>query len=169
MWMAGPNAESRLILVVDPDTEGRRALRQALVRRGFDVVNAGSGLMALELVQRMGDRFRAIVLDPDLPEISGLVVAETLRQFRPGFPVICVSRAGAALGSERGGGCLAKPVDEAELALRIEAVSAGRESNWEGGSGAPDDVAERARARYEATGDLVEAAFELARGMPGEP
>jgi DNA-binding response OmpR family regulator len=165
----GPNADSRLMLVVDHDPESRLALRRALVRRGYDVVNAGSGVVALELVQRMGERFRAVLVDLELPGISGVVVAETLRRFRPEVPVVCMRRALASRVAGAAGGCLSKPIDEDELAALVEAACARRASNWVGDAGAPTQAVELARARFEATGDLVEAAFELAKGMPEEP
>jgi len=64
-------------------------------------------------------------------------------------------------------GCLAKPLQADELDTQLGAIRAGIGIGWEGLMGMVDEEAvARAKARYSLQADLVEAALELARGLP---
>lgn len=158
---------SKLVLVIGEDPEARRSIRPLLECRGYDVVYTSSGFAALELIQRMPANFRLVLTELDLRGLPGTALIETLRLFRPDLPVLCMStRRAAAVGSD----CLQKPLVEAELDAQLAAVeqelAAGQ---WEGPLFTSDDSAvARAKARYAIAGDLVEAAMELARGLPSE-
>ena len=66
-----------LLLVVDDSDEMRALLQQQLAARGYEVVTAADGEQALELVsERQPD---AILLDHELPGLSGLDVLARLR------------------------------------------------------------------------------------------
>lgn len=155
-------AESRrLVLLVDDDVESRRHARHLLELQGMDVVQASNGIAALELIQRLPQHFRIVLTDLDLPGISGAVLSETLRLFRPELPALCMSSRAVAnmLDGRR---CLAKPLHGPDLAAAME--NGGHLGGGEHGSTFSDIWVARARARYAAVGDLVEAALELARG-----
>jgi CheY-like chemotaxis protein len=160
----GPN-DRRLVLLVDPEVETRRQARHLLELRGMDVVQASNGMAALELVQRLPKSFRLVLTELDLPGISGNVVVETLRLFRPDLPVLCISRTWVAAGVPSKG-CLFKPLRSEEL----EAALVDGHTGWEppGMEGISESVAARVRAQFAIGGDLVEAALELARAAEGE-
>jgi CheY-like chemotaxis protein len=167
--MGEPNRieHHRLILLVDDDVESRRHARHILELRGLEVVQVSNGIAALELIQRLPQRFRLVLTELDLPGISGTVLAETLRIFRPDLPTLCMSSRAAA-GAADGRRCLAKPLQGPDLEMALENGQAGHESErW---PPFPEAWVARARARYTAVGDLVEAALELARaaGADGE-
>ena len=77
------------ILVVDDSTYARRILRQTLEQAGYDVVEAGSGLGALESFSL--ERPDLILLDLTMEDMSGLEVLEQLRQSGNQVPVIVIS------------------------------------------------------------------------------
>lgn len=164
--MAGwEGAVPGLVLVIDHDTDARRVLRRALESWGFDVVQAGTGIVGLELIQRLPDRFRFVLVDLDLPGLPGRAVVETLVRLRPELPVVCVSAAYAVTGAPVAG-CLSKPLEESRLERQVQEILAGGGDPWVSQTAVAPNVVARVRARYETTGDLVEAAIALAQAMP---
>ena len=164
-----PKSGSRsLVLVIAGDNDGRRAIRNMFDNLGFDVVHASTGLVGLELIQRLPRSFQLVLTDLDLPGVSGVVIMETLRLFRPELPVLCMEEAKAvgALAGPRG--CLSKPLQMEELRTQAHAALANA-APWEPGADAASEQAIlRARARYAEAKSLVHAALELARGSREE-
>lgn len=66
-------------LVVDDSRVMRAILSKALVEFGFEVAQAASGREALETMDREGITFTLVLLDWNMPEISGIEVLEKLR------------------------------------------------------------------------------------------
>jgi CheY-like chemotaxis protein len=158
----------RLVLLVDDDVESRRHARHLLELHGMEVVQASNGVAALELIQRLPQSFRLVLTDLDLPGISGTVLSETLRIFRPDLPTLCMSSRAAA-GTLDGRRCLAKPLQSGpDLQTALE--NGYFADQTEHGPSFPEAWVARARARYAAMGDLVEAVLGLARaaGPDGE-
>jgi two-component system cell cycle sensor histidine kinase/response regulator CckA len=79
------------ILVVDDDDGVRRVIAKLLTVIGFEVTEASGGAMAIELFESRLPRFRMVVLDWIMPELSGEQVLRRLRQVDPDVPVILVS------------------------------------------------------------------------------
>jgi signal transduction histidine kinase len=81
-----------LVLIVDDDEAARFAKASVLRRAGFDVLQAGTGREGLTIsAERSPD---VIVLDVNLPDMSGFEVARQLRDSssgRPGVPILQVS------------------------------------------------------------------------------
>jgi DNA-binding response OmpR family regulator len=157
--------QGRLVLLIDDDPATRAVVRPVLVRYGLELVQARTGVAALELLQRMPGSFRMAVISVELPGVSGAVLLETLRLFRPKLALVCLAAATSAMAEAAI--CLPKPVTATELRTEMEAALAGP-----AGHRAPVASAAaiaRAEARFAASGNLLEAARELARGMPGEP
>lgn len=103
------------VLLVDDQELVRRAAARLLAAAGHDVVCAGSGAEALD-VYRAGPRPDVVVLDLDMPEMTGDECLAHLRELDPEARVVVLTgscdegrrqallRAGAV-------GCLQKPVD----------------------------------------------------------
>ena len=167
MGDAGRIEDRRLVLLVDDDVDSRRHARHLLEQQGIEVVQASNGIAALELIQRLPERFRLVLTELDLPGISGAVLSETLRIFRPDLRTLCMSSRTLA-GVVNGWRCLVKPLQGPDL----QAALTGGDSLdlAEPGPAFPAEWVARARARYAVAGDLVEAALELARaaGPDGE-
>lgn len=69
-------SERQTILIVEDDEDLRRLLRTALALAGYDVVEAGDGLEALQRIEEAPPRL--VVLDLMLPGFSGVMVREEL-------------------------------------------------------------------------------------------
>ena len=152
---------SSLALVIDDDVNVRRSIRELLESRGYDVVHASNGLAGLELIQRLPSSFGLVLVELDVRGLPGAVVVETLRIFRPDLPVMCMSgRRVVALPS----GCLRKPIEPEELDQLMRSVR-NPAAGWE--LGADEGSIAVARARYAEGADLVGAALELSKGLPG--
>src|SRR5215207_9827946 len=116
-----------LLLVVDDSDTMRGLLELQLTQRGYEVVTAADGERALELVaERRPD---AILLDHELPGLSGLEVLERLRadDGLAAMPVIMLTsehEQSLLLTSLRAGAHdhLRKPFDPAELEARVAAA-----------------------------------------------
>jgi two-component system, OmpR family, KDP operon response regulator KdpE len=76
------------VLVVDDDHQIREALRRGLQARGYDVLTAGNGETALDVLA--GASVDVIVLDLGLPGIDGHEVIRRLRSFSD-VPVVVLS------------------------------------------------------------------------------
>ncbi|HEX9244123.1 MAG TPA: response regulator [Anaeromyxobacter sp.] len=115
------------ILVVDDDCDQRDAFAELLTRVGYDVVAAGDGLEAFELLGA-GLRPTVIVLDLAMPRMSGWAFLERLRGAeRSSIPVLVTS--GEARGPAPAGAdaCLEKPIDAAVFRSLVGRLhSAGR-------------------------------------------
>lgn len=153
-----------LMLLVDEDPITRNLLRPLLRPHGLEVVQARAGVAALELLQRVAARFRLVVVSLELPDFPGAVLLETLRLFRPGMATICITASAESLNGD--GGCLAKPLRTEDLRARIAGALAGSPIPSPVGAVAPEVVA-RAKSAFALSASLLEAARELARGMPG--
>lgn len=154
-----------LALLIDAEPATRSLTRPLLLLYGLEVIQARSSIAALELLQRLPQRFRLVLVSFEMPDLSGAVLLETLRLFRPSLPTLCMSAAERV--SAGPGSCLAKPLRADELQPQIAEALAGRLSPPIGAAASSDAVA-RATAAFAASASLREAARELARGMPDE-
>jgi two-component system KDP operon response regulator KdpE len=76
------------VLVVDDDHQIREALRRGLKARGYEVLSAGNGETALDILS--GASVDVVVLDLGLPGIDGQDVIRRLRSFSD-VPVVVLS------------------------------------------------------------------------------
>ena len=77
------------ILVVDAQEDFREVLRSVLRAYGHEVVTAAAGKEALQCVDRSLPS--VVLLDPALPDKSGLDVLAKLRALAPHLPIVIVS------------------------------------------------------------------------------
>jgi two-component system, OmpR family, KDP operon response regulator KdpE len=112
------------ILVVDDEPQLRRALRATLCALGFVVEDAETGEAALESIRNT--RFDLILLDINLPGISGLETCRAIRS-RSDVGILMLTVRNRAkdkidaldLGAD---GYLTKPFDVNELLARVRAT-----------------------------------------------
>jgi two-component system, cell cycle sensor histidine kinase and response regulator CckA len=79
------------ILLVE-DEEGLRALNaRGLISRGYNVIEAGNGVEALEVLQREGGHVDLVVSDVVMPEMDGPALLKELRQRNAEIKFIFVS------------------------------------------------------------------------------
>jgi len=112
------------ILVVDDDPGVLEVVRFALEKAGFTVAEASDGREALERARALAPRL--IVLDVNMPELSGTDVCRTLRA-ESDVPIVFLSSADdeidRVLGLEMGGDdYITKPFSTRELVARVKAV-----------------------------------------------
>ena len=79
------------ILLVEDEPLVRHMVRRALESRGYTVLEAGSGLEAVQLSNAHDAPIHLLLTDVVLPELNGREVAETLEQLRPGIRVLYMS------------------------------------------------------------------------------
>ena len=80
----------RVLLVEDEDVVRSFAAR-ALSRQGYEVLEAGTGAEALELMQREQRRVDLVVSDVIMPEMDGPTLLKELRKSKPDLKFIFVS------------------------------------------------------------------------------
>lgn len=123
----------QMIMVIDDEVTIREVVRKYLELEGFEVVEAGSGLEALNLVKEK--RPDLVILDVMLPGIDGFSIARSLRnteEFAPlslkgDIPIVMLTArtgetdriAGFELGADD---YVVKPFSPRELVARVKAV-----------------------------------------------
>ena len=86
---SGPIAQPR-ILIIDDSEPTAKALSAVLRRADYDTAVAHRGFEGIE--QARAGSFAAAVVDIHLPDLSGLVVSQKLREILgPGTPIIVLS------------------------------------------------------------------------------
>ena len=131
--MTQPHAR---VLVVDDNDAGRYVLTRTLKVAGYDVREAASGRTALDAMTEGPD---LVVLDVNLPDLSGIDVARHLRADPDlaGTPVLMVSAArltdgDRAHGLEGGADAyLTHPIDPAVLLATVRSLLRVRRAEWE--------------------------------------
>ncbi len=113
------------ILVVEDDTHICDVVVYILGQAGFEVESAGDGKAGLAAFRRRTPDL--VVLDLNLPHLSGLELFQVMRRDQPGLPVVmltCLSDAvDRIVGLEMGADdYVTKPFNARELAARVKAV-----------------------------------------------
>lgn len=160
--------ETKLVLLIDADPATRDVVRPLLAPRRLELVQVRNGVSGLEILQRLPDRFRLAIVNLEMPGLSGAVLIETLRLCRPGLPVVCLTSAERTALAAANSNCLSKPVRPTELHAQMEDAFAGIHQSVTAVAVDPEALA-RAKAAFAASGNLLDAARELVRGMPSEP
>jgi diguanylate cyclase (GGDEF)-like protein len=159
------NVVGARLLIVDDIRDNRVLLRRRFERRGFEIVEAESGLAALELID--SESFDLVLLDIMMPGIDGIETLKRIRQHRSAsaLPVIMVTGKTASenmvealqLGAND---YVTKPVDFAVALARVEAQISRKRAEQQATfaneelSKANEDLERRVEER---TGRLIEA------------
>ncbi len=117
--------QAKKILVVEDESHLARGLKFNLEREGYEVVVAGDGKAALEIMREQ--TFDLMILDLMLPKMGGLEVAKNIRKTDTRFPILMLSAKSTeedrATGLEAGADdYLAKPFHLPELLLRVKGI-----------------------------------------------
>jgi two-component system OmpR family response regulator len=113
------------ILVVDDEPNIRSLLGETLRIAGFDPSLASDGQTAVNLLR--SQNFDLVLLDINMPRMSGLETMKQMRSFLPTIPVIVVSARqekvdvvqGFRVGADD---YISKPFDLEELVMRVHSV-----------------------------------------------
>jgi CheY-like chemotaxis protein len=76
------------ILVVDPDDATRDALSVVLVQAGYFVLPAANVRDAWGVFRTPNARIDLVLMDPNLPDVSGIHLCARLREISPTLPVM---------------------------------------------------------------------------------
>jgi len=112
------------VLVVDDEPPIRKLLRLGLATQGYEILDAPSGRVALDLMRQKPD---LVILDLGLPDIEGIELLRRIRQESEGVPVVVLSSRGEEaakvqaldLGADD---YVTKPFGMDELLARIRAA-----------------------------------------------
>ncbi len=140
-----PTTAAGTVLIVDDHGLSRETYEDLLLEDGYETCTAADGMEALQLLwqaDREGIRFDTLVIDADMPGMSGWDVAVQIRREfpEPQFAIIMLLPARESAMPEelaRMGRieCLTKPVKRAELLAALASVDGPREVA-SGGDGA---------------------------------
>ncbi|MBN9264586.1 MAG: response regulator transcription factor [Hyphomicrobium sp.] len=85
------SATSLKILVVDDEPPIRKLLRMGLTSQGYEVIEAPSGKVAIELLAK---KPALVILDLGLPDIDGLELLRRIRHHGDNLPIVVLSSRG---------------------------------------------------------------------------
>ncbi|MEI7037737.1 response regulator [Fulvimonas yonginensis] len=119
-----PEPARRRILLVDDDADVREVTAAILAEQGYQVVEAGSGGAALDVLEREGRAIDLMLMDYAMPGMNGSEVAREAHAKRPALPVLFIT--GYAdfatlreVGDER---IISKPFSEEDLLAKVQAA-----------------------------------------------
>jgi len=113
------------ILVVDDDVLIQMATSDMVVDLGHEVLEAGSGRAALDLLQA-GEEIDLVISDQSMPGMTGIELATQIRGFRPDLPILLATGYGELPENDLGLPRLGKPFRLEELGAHIDALTGGR-------------------------------------------
>ncbi len=114
----------RVLLVEDEDVVRSFAVR-ALSRQGYEVLEAGTGVEAIEVMERESHRVDIVVSDVIMPEMDGPTLLKELRKTNPSLKFIFVSgypddAFKKSLGEDEDYAFLPKPFTLPQLAAKVK-------------------------------------------------
>ena len=112
------------ILIIDDEPPIRKLLRMGLSTQGYEVLDASSGKMALELLAEKPD---LIILDLGLPDIQGHELLRTMKARNDAVPIVVLSSRGDEAGKVQAldlgaDDYITKPFGMEELLARMRAA-----------------------------------------------
>ena len=117
--------DSIRILVVDDEADIRRIIRILLESRGYRVLEAPNGKLAVEAVKKEPD-VDLILLDIMMPELSGIEASREIRQFSSAPILFLTARTQEQDKQEAyssgGDDYLAKPFSHGELLMKVDSL-----------------------------------------------
>ncbi len=111
------------ILIVDDEKKIRHILGIMLSRKGHGICEAGSGLEALELLEK--GAFDVVISDIRMPEMDGFELLENIRKMEIPVPVVVITAFGtidSAVEAMKKGAVdyITKPFEEERIILAVE-------------------------------------------------
>lgn len=94
--------EKQKILIVD-DSEMNRFILTQMLREDYDILEAGDGLKAVEIMQQQAEQISLVLLDIIMPELDGFGVLDKMNQMGwiEDIPVIIISSDRSPVAVER--------------------------------------------------------------------
>jgi CheY-like chemotaxis protein len=128
-----PRRGTETVLLVEDEAPVRAVLQRALAASGYNVLSAGSGREALELLERGGPCLDLLVTDVVMPGMNGRELAEAVSALQPralilfmsGYTDDVIAKHGFI---ERGRTLLPKPFSPGALTAKVREVLDAQES-----------------------------------------
>jgi PAS domain S-box-containing protein len=129
--VTAPRGGGQRVLYVDDEPDLAKVGRRGLESMGYDVVAETDPGKALEIFRRAPEDFDVVVTDYAMPGMTGLALADRLRELRPGLPIVVLTGYLDVLSPERFlpagvSVVLNKPVTMSELARTIHGLLHGQ-------------------------------------------
>jgi DNA-binding response OmpR family regulator len=170
--------DAKTVLVVDDEADIRRMLKRLLAARGYRVLEAERGKVALKMVKEHGPDL--IVLDAMLPEVHGFDIARRIKgSKRYGqIPIIMVSAVyrGWRYAEDLKQSCgvdhfIEKPFKIADVLAAVESCLAAERPPAEAPEAVSDEAEKALKAGVEAykAGRMDEAVAHLRHGISIDP
>ncbi|MEL6420995.1 MAG: response regulator, partial [Pseudomonadota bacterium] len=122
----GDMTGSGVVLLVEDEEHVRRLAARALARQGFEVLQAGSGVEALEVLEACDATIDLVVSDIVMPEMDGPTLLKALRARHPELKIIFISGyaedALQTLNPDEEFAFLPKPFQLADLVAKVKAT-----------------------------------------------
>lgn len=77
------------VLLVDDDAAARKLYRTQLVASGYEVMEAASGIEAVETSEK--GNFHAVLMDLNMPGLDGWMAMSLIKARRPALPIIILT------------------------------------------------------------------------------
>ena len=115
------------VLVVDDEARMRKLIKDFLVQKDFNILEAEDGEKALKIYNENKDKINLILLDVMMPRLDGWSVLRQIRQENGTLPIIMLTARGEEqdelFGFELGvDEYIAKPFSPKILVARVEAI-----------------------------------------------
>ncbi len=115
------------ILVVDDETRMRKLIKDFLMAKGYQILEAEDGEKALEIYEQNQSKIELILLDVMMPKLDGWSVLRQIRQTNKTIPIIMLTARGEEqdelFGFELGvDEYITKPFSPKILVARVEAI-----------------------------------------------
>lgn len=118
--------DSRYILIVDDEQRMRKLIKDFLIAKGYNILEAEDGEKALEIFEKNKSKIELILLDVMMPKLDGWSVLRQIRQ-ESKVPIIMLTARGEEqdelFGFELGvDEYISKPFSPKILVARVEAI-----------------------------------------------
>ena len=118
-----PSSPTKSILAIDDEPEILEIVKQCLEMEGFQVLTASGPKAGLEIYEKRGPEIGVVLLDYLMPDMTGDLVFECLRQANPDVRVILLTGCDDSVARtmfEAGlRGCIQKPFYLDDLVNRV--------------------------------------------------
>jgi two-component system cell cycle sensor histidine kinase/response regulator CckA len=117
-----PAGRQETILLVEDEPAVRQLFAQALIRAGYQVLEARNGQEAMKVYEQHGDTIDLLLTDMRMPFMGGAELAEHLRARHGRLKMICVSGYPSSGANELTSDFLAKPFSRDDLLAKVREV-----------------------------------------------
>ena len=122
-----PKGGTETILLVEDDDTVRRVTSAVLKHHGYRVIEAASGLAALQAFMEQRDRIHLLITDVVMPGMNGASLVEQIHKLAAGLPVLFISgyigeMATRELLMDMKVNFLQKPFEPQALAIKVREV-----------------------------------------------